>query len=81
MLASTGLGAYGKKYDVHLMIEHFRLATLSRLDQMLVENDQDIFANVGKLSLDLLAVFLNQADLGLIALGLLFLLDRGDNPP
>ena len=62
-------------YDVHLVVEYLRLAALSRLDQVLVKNDQNIFADIRKLSLDLLSVFLNQADLGLVALRLFFLLD------
>lgn len=80
-LESTTFDQHGKEHDEHLMVEHLRLAALSRFDQMLIEDDQDIFANIGELSFNLLAVFLNQADLGLIALGLLFLLDRGDDPP
>lgn len=63
------------------MVKHLRLAALSGFDQVLVKYDQDVFADIGKLGLDLLAVFFNQADLGLVAFGLLFLLDRGYNSP
>lgn len=48
---------------------------------MLVEAGQDVLADVGELELDLLAVLLDEADLGLVALGLLLLLDGCDDPP
>lgn len=63
------------------MVEHLRLARLGRGNQVLVKDAEDVLANLGKLSLDLLAVLLNKVDLGGVALGLLLLLDRGDDPP
>lgn len=48
---------------------------------MLVENLQDVVADLGKFRLDLDPVLLDEADLRAVALGLLLLLDRGDDPP
>jgi len=59
----------------HLVVENFRLAALGRFNQVLIKDFQDIFADLGKLGLNLLAVFLDQPNLALITLGLLFLLD------
>lgn len=48
---------------------------------MLVKNVKDVVADLGKLVLDLLAVLLDERDLGRVALGLLLLLDRGNYSP
>lgn len=48
---------------------------------MLVENVEDVLADLGKLTLDLFSVALDHGDLGLIALGLLLLLNGGDDSP
>lgn len=69
------------KKDVHLMVEDLGLAARGRGDQVLVQNLQDVIADLGKLGLDLLAVLLDQSDLGLVALRFLLLLDRGDDSP
>ena len=66
---------------VHLVVEDLGFATLGRFDQMLIENLQDIFADLGKLCFDLLTVFLDQANLRLIAFRLLLLLDGCNNSP
>jgi hypothetical protein len=42
---------------------------------------QDVFADLGQLGLNLLAVLLDETDLGVVALGLLLLLNRGDDSP
>jgi|TARA_R110002003_G_scaffold279_22_gene18181 hypothetical protein len=63
------------------VVENLGLAALSRGDQMPVQALQDVFADLGQLGLNLLAVLLDEADLGLVALGLLLLLDRGDDSP
>jgi hypothetical protein len=63
------------------VVEDLGLAALSRRDQMLVQDLEDIVADLSKLRFDLLAVLLDQGDLGLVPLGLLLLLDGGDNPP
>ncbi len=66
---------------VHLVVEDLGFAALGRFDQVLIENLQDIFADLGKLCFDFLTVFLDQANLRLVAFGLLLLLDGRDNPP
>jgi hypothetical protein len=48
---------------------------------VLVKNAENVLADLGELGLNLLAVLLDEADLGGVALGLLLLLDRGDNSP
>lgn len=48
---------------------------------MLIQDAENVFANLCQLLLDLLAVLLDEGDLGLIALGLLLLLNGGDNTP
>lgn len=65
----------------HLVIENLGLARLGRRDQVLVQNLQDVLADLGQFGLNLLAVLLDQGDLSVISLRLLLLLDRGDNPP
>lgn len=66
---------------VHLVVEDLRLAALSRGDEVAVKALEDVLADLGELGLDLLAVLLDESNLGLVALGLLLLLDRGDNSP
>ena len=66
---------------LHLVVEDLGLARLSGLDEVLIENLEDVIADLGKLGLDLLAVLLDESDLGLVALRLLLLLDRGDDSP
>lgn len=63
------------------MVEDLGLARLSGRDQVLVKHAEDIVANLGKLALDLLAVLLDEGDLGGVALRLLLLLDRSDDAP
>ena len=63
------------------MVKHLRFTALCGWDEMLIENLEDIFANVGKFGFDLLTVLLDQGDLALIALGLLLLLDGCYDPP
>lgn len=66
---------------LHLVVEDLGLAGLSGLDEVVVQDLQDVVADLGQLSLDLLAVLLDQGNLALVALGLLLLLDRGNNAP
>jgi hypothetical protein len=66
---------------LHLVVEDLGLAALGRGDEVAVKALQDVLADLGKLGLDLLAVLLDESDLGLVALGLLLLLDRGDDSP
>lgn len=66
---------------LHLVVKDLGLAGLGGLDEVLVQDLQDVVADLGKLGLDLLAVLLDQGNLALVALGLLLLLDRGDDTP
>jgi hypothetical protein len=63
------------------VVEDLGLAALSRGDQVLVENGKNVLADLGKLGLNLLAVLLDEGDLLLVALGLLLLLNGGDDSP
>lgn len=80
-VANGELGKVAVVVTLHLVVEDLGLAALGRLDKVLVENLEDIVADLGKLGLDLLAVLLDESDLGLVALGLLLLLNRGDDSP
>jgi len=63
------------------VVEDLGLAALGRGDKVLLENLKDVLADLAELGLDLLTVLLDQADLGLVALALLLLLDGGDDAP
>ena len=63
------------------MVEDLALACLGRGDQVLVEHIEDVIADIGELGLDLVAVGLDLANLSLIALALLLLLDGGNDSP
>ena len=63
------------------MVEDLALASGGRGDEVLVQDVEDVLADLGELGLDLLAVGLDHRDLGLVALGLLLLLDGGDDAP
>lgn len=67
--------------NAHLVVEHLGLASLGLGDQGLVKDVQDILADLLQLSLDLLAVITDDGDVLLRALGLLLLLDGGDDAP
>jgi hypothetical protein len=66
---------------IHLVVEDLALAGLGLGDKALVENVEDILADLLKLELDLLAVLADDANVLLGALGLLLLLDAGDDAP
>ena len=66
---------------LHLVVEDLGLAALSRGDQVAIEALENVLADLGQLGLDLLAVLLDKTNLGLVALGLLLLLDGGDDSP
>lgn len=66
---------------LHLVVEDLGLAALSGLDEVLVQNLEDVIADLRQLGLDLLAVLLDQSDLGLVAFGFLLLFNRGDDSP
>jgi hypothetical protein len=67
--------------NVHLVIKDLGLARLGLWDQGLIENVEDILADLLELGLDLLTIIADGRDVLLGALGLLLLLDRGDNAP
>ena len=67
--------------NVHLVVEHLGLAGLGGGDEVRIEDGENILADLGKLALNLLAILLNKANLSRVALGLLLLLDRGDDSP
>jgi hypothetical protein len=61
--------------DAHLVVEDLGLAGLGLGNEGVVENVEDILADLLELKLDLLSVVANRANMLLRALGLLFLLD------
>ena len=68
-------------HAIHLVVEDLGLARLGRGDEVLVEDLEDVLADIGQLVLDLLAVVLDQGDLAGVALGLLLLLDGSNDSP
>ena len=69
------------RIDAHLVVENLGLARLGLGNEGLVEDVQDILADLLELGLDLLSVVADGANVLLRALGLLLLLDRGDDAP
>jgi hypothetical protein len=67
--------------DAHLVVEDLGLARLGLGDEGVVEDVEDILADLLELGLDLLSVVADGANVLLGALGLLLLLDRGDDAP
>ena len=67
--------------NAHLVVENLGLARLGLGNEGLVEDVQNILADLLELGLDLLAVVADGANVLLRALGLLLLLDRGDDAP
>jgi hypothetical protein len=67
--------------NAHLVVEDLGLASLGLGDQRVIENIQDILADILKLLLDLITVLLDDTDVLVGSLGLLLLLDGGDDAP
>lgn len=67
--------------NVHLVVEDLGLSRLGLGDQGLVKDVKDILADLLELGLDLLAVIADGGNVLLGSLGLLLLLDRGDDAP
>lgn len=67
--------------DVHLVIKDLGLARGGIRDEGLVKNVEDILAHLLQLRLDLLTVITDGGHMLLRALGLLLLLDGGDDAP
>lgn len=63
------------------MVEDLALASLGLGDEALVEDVEDILADLLELELDLLAVLADDTDVLVSALALLLLLDAGDDAP
>jgi hypothetical protein len=63
------------------VVKDLGLSALGRGNEVLVQNLENVFADLGELGLNLLAVFLDEGDLAFVALGLLLLLDRADDSP
>jgi len=63
------------------MVENLGFTALRGWDEVLIENLEDIFANVGKLCLDFLTVLFDQGDLAFVALRFLFLFNRCHDSP
>ena len=63
------------------MVEHLALARLGLWDQAVIEHVEHILAHVLELSLDLLTIFADDADMLVRTLSLLLLLDAGDDAP
>jgi hypothetical protein len=67
--------------NAHLVVEDLGLARLGLGDKRVVEDVENILADLLELGLDLLSVVADGANVLLGALGLLLLLDRGDDAP
>ena len=63
------------------MVENLGFAGFSRGNQVLVENLENVFADLAELLLDGDTVIFDELDLGLIAFGLFLLLDGCHNSP
>ncbi len=63
------------------MVEDLGLARGGRGDEVVIQDAEDVLADLGELALDLLAIVLDEANLGRVALRLLLLLNRGDDSP
>lgn len=63
------------------MVEDLALASLRLGDEALVKNIQDVLADLLELGLNLLAVVTDDVDMLVRALGLLLLLDAGNDAP
>jgi hypothetical protein len=67
--------------DAHLVVEDLGLARLGLGDKGVIEDVEDILADLLEFGLNLLSVVADGSDVLLRALGLLLLLDRGDDAP
>jgi hypothetical protein len=69
------------EHNPHLVVENLGLASLSLGEESVIEDVEDILADLLQLGLDLLAVVTDNANVLIGALGLLLLLDGGDDAP
>lgn len=63
------------------MVEDLGLSSLGRSNEVVIENLEDIFADIGQLSLDLLTVLLDEGDLSLVSFRLFLLLNGSNDSP
>lgn len=75
------LHQFAGRVHVHLVVENLGLSRFGLWNQGLVEDIEDILADLLQLGLDLLAVIANGRNVLLGSLGLLLLLDGGDDAP
>ena len=66
---------------LHLVVEDLGLARLGLGDESLVKDIEDILADLLEFGLNLLTIIADGADVFVRALGLLFLLDGGNDAP
>lgn len=71
-------GAWG---SIHLVIEHLGLARLGFGNEGVVQDVEDILADLFEFGLDLLAVFADGGDVFVCAFGFFLLLNGGDDAP
>lgn len=82
MLYVEGVGDQKDTYEIlHLVIEDLGLSSLGGGNEMVIENLEDIFADIGQLSLDLLTVLLDEGDLSLVSFRLFLLLNGSNDSP
>jgi hypothetical protein len=67
--------------NIHLVVENLGLASGGVGDEASIQDIEDILADLLELELDLAAVLLDGGDVLVRALGLLLLLDGGDDAP
>lgn len=67
--------------NAHLVVEDLGLASLSLGDQGVAQNVQHILADLLEFGLNLLAIVTDDGNVLVRALGLLLLLDGGDDAP
>jgi len=66
---------------VHLVVEHGGFACTGWRNQVLINDGENVTANLGQLLLYLVPIILNTPDIFVIALALLFLFYGGHDPP
>ena len=69
------------EYNPHLEVEDLGLASLGLGEERSIKDVKDILADLLQLGLDLLTVIADNANVLIGALGLLLLLDGGDDAP
>lgn len=72
---------FGASASLHFVVENLGLSRLGLWNQGLVEDIKNVLADLLELGLNLLAVIADGRDVLLSSLGLLLLLDGGDDAP